>query len=116
VKKGFVVYFDNCRQLEHLPDRAYAAVWRTVTEYARRLAAGEEAEDWLTQRLASLPADAAMAARFMTDNARRDDDAYQSRIEQRRVRTEQYRARTNPCRSRYKQGVDSAYDDIDAYW
>ena len=93
VKKGFVVYFDNCRQVEHLSDRTYAAVWRTVTEYARRLAEGDGAEEWLAQHLAELPGDAAMAARFMTDNARRDDDVYRSRIEQRRAKQEQTRPR-----------------------
>jgi len=108
VKKGFVVYFDNCRQVEHLSDRTYAAVWRTVTEYARRLAEGDGAEEWLAQHLAELPGDAAMAARFMTDNARRDDDTYRSRIEQRRAKQEQ-------SRPRGESGRMSCGDDRDGF-
>ena len=108
MKKGFVVYFDNCRLLEAMSDRAYAAVWRTVTEYARRVATDEEAEDWLAQRLALLPADAAMAARFMADNVRRDDIAYCQRIEQRRLRAAQYR--TN-----YGQEAESKRNELASY-
>ena len=108
MKKGFVVYFDNCRQVEHLSDRTYAAVWRTVTEYARRLAEGDGAEEWLAQHLAELPGDAAMAARFMTDNARRDDDTYRSRIEQRRAKQEQ-------SRPRGESGRMSCGDDRDGF-
>lgn len=85
MKKGFVVYFDNCVQTAALPDATYAAVWRAVFRYAQLLAEGGDAEGFLQERLAALPAEGAMALRFLSDNARRDHGRYRSR-------TEQYRA------------------------
>lgn len=104
MKKSFLVYFDNCRQLECLPDEAYAAVWRTVAEYARRLAEGDEAEKWLAQRLAALPAEVSMAARFMTDNVRRDDSTYRTRTAQYRAHGEALRAGKSDCFGSRPQG------------
>ena len=108
MKKGFLVYFDNCRLLEALPDSAYAAVWHTVTEYARRVAEeegreGTAAERWLTAHLEKLPPEAAMAVRFMAENIRRDDAAYRERIAQRRERAEQYRSGARSADSQQRE-------------
>ena len=82
MKKGFVVYFDNCRRVNRLPDGMCAAVWRLVSTYAQYVAEGQDAETWLEEQLAALPPEAAMAAEFMTDTARRDDQRYNIRKEQ----------------------------------
>jgi len=82
-KKGFVMYFDNCRKISHLPDESYAAVMRAIVEYAERLARGQEQEAFLEQRLSALPPEAAMALCFMADAARRDHESYQETIRRR---------------------------------
>ena len=82
MKKGFVVYFDNCRRVNRLADGMCAAVWRVVTTYAGYVAEGREAESWLEEQLAALPPEAAMAAEFMTDTVRRDDRRYRDRTAQ----------------------------------
>lgn len=82
-KKGFVMYFDNCRKISHLPDESYAAVMRAITEYAERLAKERDQEAFLEQRLSALPPEAAMALCFMADAARRDHESYQETIHRR---------------------------------
>ena len=85
MKKGFLVYFDNCKQTAVLPDDQYAAVWRTLFAYAEQLAKGEDGEACLEERVSAMPAATGMAARFIADNIRRDHQRYQGR-------TAQYRA------------------------
>lgn len=83
MKKGFVMYYDNCRRLERLSDKQYAAAMKCVVAYTERLANGEDAENYLKQRLAELSAEAAMAVSFMTDDARRDHEKYLETIARR---------------------------------
>lgn len=108
MKKGFLVYFDNCRQTEDMPDHLYAAVWRANFTYGELLARGEDAEGYLKARLSSLPKEGRMALRFMSDNARRDHERY-------RERTEELRAAQKRNKERRDRPVAPAPDMDDAW-
>lgn len=79
MKRGFVVYFDNCRRTAALPDEEFAAVWRTLFRYAELLAEGGDDESFLAERVQSLPAGAGMAVSFIAGNLKRDHRSYMAR-------------------------------------
>lgn len=89
MKKGFLVYFDNCAQTIPLPDGTFAPLWKTIFGYAQRLAEDRDAEAWLEEQTAGLPPESVMALRFITDNVRRDHLRYQDRTAQYRAARQQ---------------------------
>ena len=82
MKKGFLVYFDNCRQTKELPDDQYAALWRALFEYAERLAGDGDAEAFLEEQSVAMPVLSAVTLRFIAGNIRRDHQRYQERAEE----------------------------------
>ena len=83
MKKGFVLYFENCEQLRQLPDALYAAVMRATVEYAQRLAEEDGQEEFLARQRGGLPPEAAIALDFMAVAVRRDHESYQETIRRR---------------------------------
>ena len=81
MKKGFLVYFDNCRQTALLPDDQFALVWRAIFRYAEQVAQGREAESLLREAERGLSGEAAMALRFIASTVARDNQRYQTRTE-----------------------------------
>lgn len=98
MKKGFVLYFENCKQLHKLPDALYAAVMRATVEYAQRLAEEDGQEEFLARQRAALPPEAAMALDFMAVSVRRDHESYQETIRRREEQREYRKQETDADR------------------
>lgn len=92
-KKGFIMYFDNCRRLKKLQPKWRGEVVLALGEYAERLGTGENAETYLQEQLARMPKEAAVALDFLADDARRDEGKYQSVIERRSRYKEERKSR-----------------------
>ena len=85
MKKGFVVYFDNCHESKELPDDQYATLWRALFEYAERLAGDGDAEAFLEEQSTAVPVLLGVTMRFIAGNIRRDHLHYQARTEEKRA-------------------------------
>lgn len=96
MKKGFVLYFDNCRRLQPLSDALYSAVMRATVEYAQRLAEEDDQEAFLERQRKTLPPEGAMALDFMAVALRRDHEKYRDTVHRREQQRERRPAKQTP--------------------
>lgn len=111
-KKGFVMYFDNCKRLKGLPPKWRGEVVLVLSEYAERLDRDEGAEAYLQEQLARMPGEAALTLGFLADDARRDEAKYQAVIERRDQYKEERKAGCEAKKPAVQNGLPYIPPDV----